>query len=196
MQQLGTDLMLVCSSVSPAALGGIDRAAQDFHELGNLAAAAGVKVGYEALAWGRHVFDHRDAWEVVRRADHQNIGVILDSFRNMPGEGDLPVLQFMRAVAATGYDGPLSLEIFNDQFRGGSPRAIAADGQRSLVYLMDQVARIEPDIAISVPAMPDRIEVTGIEFIEFAADAEAAQSLRRSLRPWGSSAPGGIAQRT
>ena len=28
----------------------------------------------------------------------------------------------MRAVAATGYDGYLSLEIFNDQFRGGSPQ--------------------------------------------------------------------------
>ncbi len=40
-------------------------------------------------------------------------------YRNMPGEGDLPVLEFMRSVAATGYDGYLSLEIFNDQFRGG-----------------------------------------------------------------------------
>ena len=30
MQELGTDLMLVCSNVSPAALGGIDRAAADF----------------------------------------------------------------------------------------------------------------------------------------------------------------------
>ena len=78
-------------------------------------------------------------------------------FRNMPGQGDLPVVDFMRAVAATGYDGQLSLEIFNDQFRGGSPKSIAVDGRRSLVYLMDQVARAEPGIAISVPQMPDRI---------------------------------------
>ena len=172
MNELGTDLMLVCSSVSPAALGGIDRAAADFRALGDLAAGAGVRVGYEALAWGRHVNDHRDAWEIVRRADHPSIGLILDSFhtlarkinpdtirsipgdrifivqladapridmdllywsrhfRNMPGEGDLPVVAFMRAVAATGYDGPLSLEVFNDQFRGGSPKAISVDGQR------------------------------------------------------------------
>ncbi len=34
MQELGTDLMLVCSNVSPAALGGIERAAADFRELG------------------------------------------------------------------------------------------------------------------------------------------------------------------
>ena len=29
-------------------------------------------------------------------------------FRNMPGEGDLPVKDFLAAVAATGYDGWLS----------------------------------------------------------------------------------------
>ena len=51
-------------------------------------------------------------------------------YRNMPGEGDLPVTDFMAAVASTGYDGYISLEIFNDQFRAGSPRAIALDGWR------------------------------------------------------------------
>ena len=34
MQELGTDLMLICSNVSPVSLGGIDRAAADFRELG------------------------------------------------------------------------------------------------------------------------------------------------------------------
>ena len=53
--------------------------------------------------------------------------------------------------------GPLSLEIFNDQFRGGASKTIAADGHRSLVYLMDQVARHEPAIAIAAPAMPPRM---------------------------------------
>jgi 3-dehydroshikimate dehydratase len=227
MQELGTDLMLVCSSVSPAALGGIDRAASDLNELGDIAGNFGVRVGYEALAWGRHVNDHRDAWEVVRRAGHANIGLILDSFhtlsrkidpnsirsipgdkifivqladaplidmdllywsrhfRNMPGEGDLPVVDFMRAVAATGYAGPLSLEIFNDQFRGGSPKAIAVDGHRSLVYLMDQVRRLEPDIAIDVPGMPDRMAVQGVEFVEFAADKAEAEQLSGMLRAMG-----------
>lgn len=232
MGELGTDLMLICSNVSPAALGGIDRAAADFHELGDIARAAGVRVGYEALAWGRHVFDHRDAWEVVRRADHPNIGIILDSFhtlsrridpdtirsipgdkifivqladapliemdllywsrhfRNMPGEGDLPVVEFMRAVAATGYAGPLSLEIFNDQFRGGSPTTIAADGHRSLVYLMDQVERAEPAIALAAPAMPPRVEVSGVEFVEFTADAGGEAELGRLFTALGFSRAG------
>ena len=167
MQELGTDLVLVCSSVHPEALGGIDRMADDFRELGERAAKRGLRVGFEALAWGKHVSDHRDAWEVVRRADHPNVGLILDSFhtlarkidpdtirripgdriffvqladapaiemdllywsrhfRNMPGEGDLDVVGFMRGVMATGYAGPVSLEIFNDQFRGGQARQVA-----------------------------------------------------------------------
>jgi 4-hydroxyphenylpyruvate dioxygenase len=53
MQDLGTDLVLICSSLSPVSLGGIDRAADDFTELGDRAAKRGLRVGYEALAWGR-----------------------------------------------------------------------------------------------------------------------------------------------
>jgi 4-hydroxyphenylpyruvate dioxygenase len=227
MQELGTDLMLVCSNVSPVALGGVDRASDDFRELGERAAKRSLRVGYEALAWGRYISDHRDAWEIVRRADHPNVGLILDSFhtlarrvdvetiraisgdriflvqladaplidmdllywsrhfRNMPGEGDLPVTDFMRAVAATGYDGPLSLEIFNDQFRGGSPKSIAVDGRRSLIYLMDQVARAEPGVAIDVPAMPERISVAGVEFVEFAANETEAEELAAMLATMG-----------
>ena len=219
MQEMGTDLVLVCSNVSSVALGGLDRAAADFWELGERAARRGLRVGYEALAWGRHINDHRDAWEIVRRADHPNIGLILDSFhtlsrkidvnsirsipkekifiiqladaplidmdllywsrhfRNMPGEGDLPVLDFMKAVAATGYDGYLSLEIFNDQFRGGSPKAIAVDGHRSLVYLGDQVRRTDPQSTLPVPDMPARTVVEDIAFIEFAVDEAEAPAL-------------------
>ncbi len=227
MQQLGTDLVLVCSNVSPASLGGIDRAAADFHELGERAAKRGLRVGYEALAWGRHINDHRDAWEIVRRAEHPNIGLILDSFhtlsrkidvgsirsipkdkifivqmadapliemdllywsrhfRNMPGEGDLPVREFTEAVAATGYDGYLSLEIFNDQFRGGSPRTIAADGYRSLIYLGDQVRRNPEAATLTVAEMPDRVSVKGIGFVEFSTDAEDGENLAGILKTLG-----------
>ena len=59
MAELGTDLVLFCSSVHPKSLGGIDRCADDFRELGERAARRGVRIGYEALAWGRHVNDHR-----------------------------------------------------------------------------------------------------------------------------------------
>jgi 4-hydroxyphenylpyruvate dioxygenase len=103
----------------------------------------------------------------------------------MPGQGDLPVVAFMRAVAATGYAGPLSLEIFNDQFRGGSPKAVAVDGRRSLVNLMDQVRRSEPGLAPAVPPMPDRVRVEGVEFVEFAASEQEAADLGHLLTTMG-----------
>lgn len=227
MQELGTDLILVCSSTHPEAQGGVDRIAADFAELGERAARRDLRVGYEALAWGRCIFDHRDAWEVVRRADHANVGLILDSFhtlarktdpdtirripgdriffvqladaplidmdllywsrhfRSMPGEGGLDVVGFLRAVMATGYAGPLSLEVFNDQFRGGSPRLIAEDGHRSLLYLTDQVARAEPDLGLDVAVMPARVGVEGVSFVEFAADETEAAALRHLLETVG-----------
>ena len=223
MQELQTDLMLICSNISPASLGGIDRAAADFRELGERAAARGLRVGYEALAWGRHVNDYRDAWEIVRRADHKSIGIILDSFhalapsfptmpiqsipadkiflvqladapklgldvlswsrhfRCFPGQGDLPVAPFVEAVLATGYAGPLSLEIFNDQFRAGSAVRTATDGLRSLILLEDDVR----GAASAAPAMPlqPKAKSRGVGFIEFAVSEEKGQRPRRAVRP-------------
>ncbi|PTB00473.1 MULTISPECIES: sugar phosphate isomerase/epimerase and 4-hydroxyphenylpyruvate domain-containing protein [unclassified Sulfitobacter] len=232
MQDLGTDLVLICSSCHPEALGGIDRSAADFNELGDRAAKRGLRVGYEALAWGRHVNDHRDAWEIVRRADHGSVGLILDSFhtlarkidaqtirripgdkiffvqladapaidmdllywsrhfRNMPGEGDLDVTGFMKSVMATGYTGPISLEIFNDQFRGGHPKTIAKDGYRSLIALMDDVRRAEPVAATSAPLLPKRSKVEGVSFVEFAARGAEADALERLLETLGFSLSG------
>jgi len=37
-------------------------------------------VAYEAMAWGRHIHDYRDSREVVRRAAHPNVGLVLDTF--------------------------------------------------------------------------------------------------------------------
>lgn len=223
MNELGADLVLICSTVHPQAMGGIDRAAADFHDLGTIAAEQGIRLGYEALCWGRHVNDHRDAWEVVRRADHPNVGLILDSFhtlarkidpetirripgdkvffvqladapaidmdllywsrhfRNMPGEGDLDVTGFLRAVMATGYSGPLSLEIFNDQFRAGLPRLVAQDGLRSLIALADAARRAEPALALALPRFPPPQKVERVEFVEFATSGAEAAGLEGFL---------------
>jgi 4-hydroxyphenylpyruvate dioxygenase len=89
MHELGCELLMVCSNVSPESLGGIDRAAEDFHALGERAAKHGLRVGFEALAWGRHINDYRDAWEVVRRAGHASVGLVLDSFHILSRKTDL-----------------------------------------------------------------------------------------------------------
>jgi 4-hydroxyphenylpyruvate dioxygenase len=80
MEQLGADTMLVCSSVSPDAVDDDDLAAEQLHALASRAADRGLRIAYEALAWGRFVdtFDH--SWRIVRRAGHPALGLCLDSF--------------------------------------------------------------------------------------------------------------------
>src|SRR6201996_3289017 len=95
MQELGCDTLMACSSVAPDSVGGVDRAAADFRELGERAKRRGLRIGFEALAWGRHINDYRDAWEVVRRADHPAVGLVLDSFHTFARKTDLTP---MRAI--------------------------------------------------------------------------------------------------
>jgi 4-hydroxyphenylpyruvate dioxygenase len=80
MQELGAELLLVCSSVSPAARDDDALAARQLRELAERADARGMRIAYEALAWGRHVNDYEHAWRIVERADHPALGVCLDSF--------------------------------------------------------------------------------------------------------------------
>jgi 4-hydroxyphenylpyruvate dioxygenase len=83
MEALGTDLILVCSNVQDRAIDDPDRAAADLHRMAEAAARRGLRVGYEALAWGRHVRHWRQAWDIVQRADHPALGLILDSFHTL-----------------------------------------------------------------------------------------------------------------
>jgi len=219
MKELGTDLLLVCSNASPISLGDRDRITADLRELGERAAKRGLRVGYEALAWGRHVSDHRDAWSIVRDVNHPAIGLILDSFhslaraipneslrdvdpsrifivqladapqlqmdylswsrhfRNLPGQGDLPVADFVSTLLQQGYQGSFSLEIFNDRFRSSSASAVALDAHRSLTFLYDQVARqLAPRLGVD---LPPRARVRGVEFVEFAADEAEVEQLEK-----------------
>lgn len=80
MRRLGTDTVLVCSSVSPHALDDDALAAEQLGRLAGLAQDHGIRVAYEALAWGRHVSTYDHAWRVVEAADHPALGICLDSF--------------------------------------------------------------------------------------------------------------------
>jgi 4-hydroxyphenylpyruvate dioxygenase len=79
MAELGVHTMLLCSSVT-APLGDDDLMAAHLRRLAETAAEHGIRVAYEALAWGRHVNDYRHAWRLVAAAGHPNLGVCLDSF--------------------------------------------------------------------------------------------------------------------
>jgi len=80
MQRLGIDTMLVCSNVATATVDDDLVSASQLRRLGDEAEAHGVRLAYEALAWGRFVDDYRRAWRIVELADHPAVGVCLDSF--------------------------------------------------------------------------------------------------------------------
>src|SRR5271167_46450 len=231
MGELGARLLCLCSNVSPDAIDDPERAAVDLAELADLARRNGMRIGYEALAWGRRVKDWTAAWDIVRAADRDNLGIVLDSFhicargnpiepiaalpgdrialvqvadapalvmdplslsrhyRCYPGQGDYPIVDYLDAVTRSGYRGPLSLEIFNDQFRGASAAAIAIDGMRSLrsageALAAKRAARGDSPLA-DLPPLPPAPVVERAEFIEFAVNDAAASEMKTLLEGLG-----------
>lgn len=79
-ESVGAERLLICSSTSAHASGDIDHIAADLRKVAMLATPLGIRVGYEALSWGRHVSDFELSWEIVQRADRANLGVCIDSF--------------------------------------------------------------------------------------------------------------------
>ena len=89
--------------------------------------------------------------------------------RLFPGEGHFDLVAFVSHVLATGYDGPLSLEVFNDTFRQTDPDRTAVHALRSLLWLQDQVAGQHPergDLLSLTPAKPP----IGFDFVEVKAE--------------------------
>ena len=77
---VGSPMMLVCSSSMPHATGEVDRIVADLRALAMLALPLDIRIGYEALSWGRHVNEYPQSWEIVAAADRANLGVVIDSF--------------------------------------------------------------------------------------------------------------------
>lgn len=80
MSRLGMDTILVCTNVATATIDDDDLRAAQLAALADLAGEHGVKVAYEALAWGKYVNDYEHAHRLVEKVDHPNLGTCLDSF--------------------------------------------------------------------------------------------------------------------
>ena len=234
MNRLGIDTMLVCSNVGTATVDDDDVAAAQLRRMGDLAARYGVRLAYEALAWGRFVNDFEHAQRIVNLADHPNVGTCLDSFhilsrgwdpagiekipaekiffvqladapelsmdvlswsrhyRVFPGEGAFDLTTFMAHLVRSGYDGPVSLEVFNDVFRQTAEERTAVDAMRSLIWLeertsvhlaeregsaeqdreaQDHASRSYPMKLSTLPAVA---EPTGFNFAEVKAEQTGA----------------------
>ncbi|OXS20816.1 4-hydroxyphenylpyruvate dioxygenase [Pseudomonas fluorescens] len=88
MQELGTDLVLVCSNASADCVGDESILRDDLSLLAEHAGRRGLRIGYEALAWGKHVNTWQQVWNLVRQVDHPSLGVLLDSFHTLSLKGD------------------------------------------------------------------------------------------------------------
>jgi len=222
MERVGATTMLVCSSVSPDAIDDDDLAAEQLALLADRAAARGLRIAYEALAWGRHVAEYDHAWRIVERAGHPALGTCLDSFhvlsrgtsldtiaaipaeklfflqladaphlvmdvlqwsrhyRCFPGQGGFDLAGFATRVLDTGYDGPLSLEVFNDVFRQADPARMAVDAMRSLLILQEALApRHTPR---RLPAAP---RLDGYAFVELGLEPASVGETQRVLHALG-----------
>ncbi|MGQ4387118.1 bifunctional sugar phosphate isomerase/epimerase/4-hydroxyphenylpyruvate dioxygenase family protein [Streptomyces sp. SAS_270] len=215
MGRLGADTVLVCSSVSPLAVDDDALAAGQLRQLAELAQDFGIRIAYEALAWGRHVSTYDHAWSIVEAADHPALGTCLDSFhilargsdpkgiedipgekifflqladaplmamdvlqwsrhyRCFPGQGGFDLAGLLGHVVRAGYQGPLSLEVFNDVFRQAEAGPTAVDARRSLLVLQEETG---------LAALPAPVVPTGVAFAELVTpDVEPVSALLGAL---------------
>lgn len=102
------------------------------------------RMGMDVLQWSRH-------------------------YRCFPGQGDFDLEGFVGHLLATGYRGPLSLEVFNDVFRQASAERIAVDGMRALLLLEDALRRGRS--AFTGQQLLPEVATAGFAFAELAVDA-------------------------
>lgn len=213
MQRLGIEVVLCCSNVATATVDDDEVSASQLRRLGDLAQEHGIRIAFEALAWGTYVDDYRRAWRIVQLADHPAVGVCLDSFhilsrghdpreiedipgdrifflqladapalsmdvlswsrhhRLFPGEGSFDLTRFLTHVVRAGYDGPVSLEVFNDTFRQVDVGGTAVHARRSLRWLEDAVAReLGDDAPAGLAPLAGGGMPAGFDFVEIKAD--------------------------
>jgi sugar phosphate isomerase/epimerase len=60
-----------------------------------------------------------------------------DEHRLLPGDGILPLVEVVQTLAAIGFPGPLSLEIFNRELWEQDPLEVAKEGVRRIHRIMD-----------------------------------------------------------
>ena len=101
-------------------------------------------------------------------------------YRVFPGEGAFDLTTFMAHLVRSGYDGPVSLEIFNDVFRQTAEERTAVDAMRSLIWLEERtsVFLAEQDTEahaypMKLATLPAVAEPTGFNFAEVKAEETA-----------------------
>ncbi|HEX7386524.1 MAG TPA: sugar phosphate isomerase/epimerase family protein [Castellaniella sp.] len=82
---VGAPLLLVRASAAVDAPHNLEQAETDLRKLANLAVPVGVRIGFKAIPWSRTIHTTAQAWELVSRVGHANLGLVLDAFHFIRG---------------------------------------------------------------------------------------------------------------
>ncbi|CAN7587954.1 bifunctional sugar phosphate isomerase/epimerase/4-hydroxyphenylpyruvate dioxygenase family protein [Arthrobacter sp. LjRoot14] len=164
MSRLGMDTILVCSNVGTATIDDDSLRAEQLARLAGLAGDHGVKVAYEALAWGKYVNDYEHAHRLVETVDHPNLGTCLDSFHILSRDWDTAPIEafsadkiFFVQVA----DAPkLSMDVLS---WSRHYRVFPGEGQFELAKFMGHVVRAGYTGPVSLEVFNDVFRQSDVE---------------------------------
>ncbi|WP_455836030.1 bifunctional sugar phosphate isomerase/epimerase/4-hydroxyphenylpyruvate dioxygenase family protein [Pseudarthrobacter siccitolerans] len=164
MSRLGMDTILVCSNVATTTIDDDGLRAEQLSELAELAGDHGVKVAYEALAWGKYVNDYEHAYRLVEMVDHPNFGTCLDSFHILSRDWDTAPIEkisadkiFFVQVA----DAPkLSMDVLS---WSRHYRVFPGEGQFELAKFMGHVVRAGYTGPVSLEVFNDVFRQSDVE---------------------------------
>jgi sugar phosphate isomerase/epimerase/4-hydroxyphenylpyruvate dioxygenase-like putative hemolysin len=210
LEQIGARTVVVSSSMSADAVDDDDLAAEQLHALAVRAEARGLRIAYEALAWGRFVNTYAHSWRIVRRAGHPALGLCLDSFHVL-SRGDDPagirvipgskIFHLQLADSARLTMDVVERSRHHRLFPGlgsfdiagflGHVLATGYDGPLSLEASNDVYRQADPRHAaingmrslliLREGALPAAPELSGIVFTELAVDTVSGPEVARAL---------------
>jgi len=170
-------------ALAPASIGDegdLEEGARSFQKICSVAERYGLKCAYEFIGWAKKWNNIKFAWELVKRADRPNGGILVDLFhfysgnstiedlrkvpaekifvvhindcvdkpkselrdsdRVFPGKGIIPLKELLGVIInEKGYDGPLSLELFNEDYWEQNPVEVAEEGKRAVEGILRQI---------------------------------------------------------
>ncbi|MEO5313713.1 TIM barrel protein [Pseudarthrobacter sp. CC12] len=164
MARLGMDTILVCSNVATATIDDDAVRAEQLAQLANLAGDHGVKVAYEALAWGKYVNDYEHAYRLVEMVDHPNLGTCLDSFHILSRDWDTAPIEDINAdkiFFVQVADAPkLSMDVLS---WSRHYRVFPGEGQFELAKFMGHVVRAGYTGPVSLEVFNDVFRQSDVE---------------------------------
>ncbi|WP_432245310.1 bifunctional sugar phosphate isomerase/epimerase/4-hydroxyphenylpyruvate dioxygenase family protein [Arthrobacter sp. G.S.26] len=164
MSRLGMDTILVCSNVATASIDSDDLRVEQLGQLAALAGDHGVKVAYEALAWGKFVSDYEHAHRLVTAVDHPNLGTCLDSFHILSRNWDtapIEVLDPAKIFFVQVADAPkLAMDVLS---WSRHYRVFPGEGQFELAKFMGHVVRAGYTGPVSLEIFNDVFRQSDVE---------------------------------